>query len=241
MPTPANPQEPLPEVPRRLAPSAPGVTLWWCGLVRPPDELARLRRWLSAAESARAARFGTDGLRDRWIVGRASLRHLLGEALDVAPAAVAIVRGTRGRPELADRASGIDFNVSHTHDVALFAIARSANLGTRVGVDVERADRNVGADRLARKFLTDREQSTLAVLQPGARQQLFLRYWTYKEAMSKATADGLVAPFRKLDVELGESPRLGAGPSPYVPEHWSLHRVAMPDGWFAALALWHGH
>jgi 4'-phosphopantetheinyl transferase len=153
---------------------------------------------------------------------------------------VAIRRGVRGRPELADTGRGIDFNVSHTQDVALIVIARDVPAGLRVGVDVERADRAVGADRLARKFLTAREQATLAGREPEERRRLFLRYWTCKEAMSKATGDGLIAPFRQLDVELGGGPRLLAGPPPYLPPRWSLHPVDVPAGWFATVALWRG-
>ena len=113
---------------------------------------------LSTTERARAQRFGTDELRRRWIAGRATLRLVLGDALGIAPSAVEIRRGVRGRPELADAGSGIDFNVSHTGGVALIGIAKGLPADTRIGVDIERLDREVGVDRLARKFLTATEQ-----------------------------------------------------------------------------------
>ena len=100
------------------------------------------------------------------------------------------------------RGTGIDFNVSHTRDVALLAIARDLPPGTRIGVDIERADREVGVDRLARKFLTARERQSLAHLALAERRTRFVHYWTCKEAMSKATGDGLAAPFGRIDVEL---------------------------------------
>ena len=165
---------------------------------------------------------------------------VLSEALGMQAAEVAIRRGVRGRPELADTASGLDFNVSHTRGVALIAVARGLPPGSRIGVDIERADRDVGADRLARKFLTARERATLENRAPDARRQLFLRYWTCKEAMSKATGDGLAAPFGRLDIELADGPRLVDGPPPYVPGRWSLHSVAMPAAFLATLAIWHG-
>jgi 4'-phosphopantetheinyl transferase len=225
---------------RELMSAAPGIALWWCGLDRTPDEIARIAAWLSPAELARADRFGTDTLRHRWIAGRTSLRLLLGDLLGVAPAQVAVRRGVRGRPELADPASGIDFNVSHTQDVALIGIARDLPVGARIGVDIERIDREVGADRLARKFLTAREQATLVDVALDRRRQRFLRYWTCKEAMSKATGDGLAAPFHHLDVDLSESPRLIGGPPPYLPARWSLHCGDVPEGWLATLAIWQG-
>ena len=228
----------MPGAARELAAVAPDVTLWWCPLARTPDEVGRLAGWLSAAETARAARFGNDRLRHRWIAGRTTLRLVLGQALGVPPPAVAIRRGVRGRPELADREAAIDFNVSHTHDVAVIAVARNTGAGLRIGVDVERADRDVGADRLARKFLTERERASLAGLEADLRRRLFVRYWTCKEAMSKATGDGLIAPFGQLEVRLGDSPCLIAGPPPYLPQHWSLHPADVPEGWFATLAVW---
>ena len=149
-----------------------------------------------------------------------------------------IRRGVRGRPELADAAARIDFNVSHTRGVALVAIARDVAPTTRIGVDIEHADRDVGVDLLARKFLTSRERETLAHLPLDARRRRFLRYWTCKEAMSKATADGIIAPFGQLDVDLSDPPRLCSGPAPYLPADWSLHHAEVPPGWIATLAIW---
>ena len=187
----------------------------------------------------RAQRFGTDELRHKWIAGRGALRALLGEELRIAASAVEIRRGVRGRPELAEPGFGVDFNVSHTRDVALLAIARDLPAGTRIGVDIERAEREVGVDRLARKFLTARERQSLARLALAERRTRFLQYWTCKEAMSKATGDGLAAPFGRIDVELADSPTLLDGPPPYQPPRWSLHVAAVPAAWLATVAIWH--
>jgi 4'-phosphopantetheinyl transferase len=225
---------------RALASVMPGVALWLCPLERTRDEIDLLSATLSDAERARAGRFGTELLRNRWIAGRTTLRLLLGDTLGIGPSAVEIRRGVRGRPMLADAGSGIDFNVSHTRDFGLIGIARGLPEGTRIGVDIERVDRDVGADRLATKFLTARERESLGHLDADERRKRFLRYWTCKEAMSKATGDGLAAPFRRLDVELAETPRLLDGPSPYVPARWTLLPAAVPATWFATVAIWSG-
>lgn len=221
-----------------LASPGEGIALWWCELERTPDDLARIAAQLSPAERTRAARFGTEALRQRWMAGRGALRAVLGQTLGIDPADVAIIRGPRGRPALAGNAARIDFNVSHTRGVALVAIARQGTAALRVGVDIEHRDREVGADRLARKFLTAPEQATLSELPPDLRRQRFLRYWTCKEAMSKATGDGLIAPMRHLDVELAPTLRLRAGPPPYLPRDWSLACADVPPEWLATVALW---
>jgi phosphopantetheine--protein transferase-like protein len=208
-----------------LAAPAPGVGLWLCHLDRVSADVAALSASLSTQERARAERFGTALLRRHWIAGRATLRSLLGRALGLDPSAVRLRRGVRGRPEL-DGDYAVDFNVSHTGDTAL------------IGIDVERGERRVNADGLARKFLTERERAEIAPLAADVRRQRFLRLWTCKEAMSKATGDALSAPFRHMDVTLDGGPRLVAGPAPYAPAAWQLVAAATPPDLIATLAIW---
>jgi 4'-phosphopantetheinyl transferase len=210
-----------------------GVFLWWATLAASDAELARVSGWLASVEHARAARFGREVLCRRYILGRALLRWALGNVLGLPPPAVPIVRGVRGRPQLAGD-TGLDFNVSHTEGVALIGIARAG----RIGVDVERADRDVRADGLARKFLTPAERATLVPLPEAERRARFLRYWTCKEAMSKATGEGLSAPFQRLEVQLADAIELVKGPHPYEPSRWRLHAVDVPGDYLATLALW---
>ena len=227
------------DLPRDAGPVAlpsplPGVDAWMFGLLRAPAEVRALAATLSAAEAARAARFGRDDLRDRYIVGRATLRALLGARLMRAPAAVGIGRGERGRPHAVD-AGGLDFNVSHTAGVALIGFAT----GVRIGVDIERGDRRVNVDGVARKFMAPDEQRMLAGLAPDARRRALLRLWTCKEAMSKATGDALAAPFRRMSVATDGGLRLADGPAPYVPGAWQLGAAAAPGAFLATVALWH--
>ena len=219
--------------PVALAPPVAGVFLWWATLAASDAEVARVSGWLAPAEHARAARFGREILSRRYVLGRALLRWALGNVLGLPPPAVPIVRGARGRPQL-EGDTGLDFNVSHTEGVALIGISGAG----RIGVDVERADRDVRADGLARKFLTTAERSTLAPLSEAERRARFLRYWTCKEAMSKATGEGLSAPFRRLEVKLADTVELVRGPAPYEPSRWRLHAVDAPEGFIATVALW---
>ena len=223
--------------PRELPRIADDVSLWWCELDVATDALPRLAATLAPAEHARAARFGRDSLRARWVAGRASLRLVLGRALRAAPADVPIVRGDRGRPQLGIDA-GIDFNVSHTAGVALIGIVRNHRTGIRIGVDVERGTREVAADHLARRVLTPGERTALAEHTPDERRRRFLRYWTCKEAMSKATGDGIAAAFRRIDVTLAPALRVNDGPPPYRPPAWTLVAAPVPDGYIATVALW---
>ena len=223
------------DAPRPLTAPGPGIALWWCPLAADDETVRELTTWLSSEERARAARFGKPVLAQRYTIGRAALRFLLASRLRTSPRAVRIERDARGRPHLSE-APAIDFNVTHTGDAAMFALVEAG--GVRIGVDLERASRDVNANGLARRVCTSREREALATLDEHARRLAFLRLWTCKEAMSKATGDALAAPFRHLDVAREPDIALVAGPPPYTPRDWTLNAVEVPDGFIGTVALW---
>jgi len=223
-------------VPARLALPVPGVEAWFCELVRSAASIDAMRACLAPAELARAARFGQPVLRDRYIVGRATLRHLLGARLALAPERVDIQRGHRGRPHVPG-AGGLDFNLSHTGDHALIGIVATG----RIGVDIEHEARQLNVEGVARKFMAPAEQAMLAAQKPDLQRRTLLRLWTCKEAMSKATGDALSAPFRQIDVALDAGgARVAGGPPPYAPGRWALHALHAPGDHLATIALWQG-
>lgn len=221
--------------PRPLPSPLAGVDLWWCEVAADDAAQTLLHAWLSHDERARALRFGRASLATRYIVGRANLRWVLSRRLGCTPAAVPIVRDRTGRPRLAGE-DLTDFNVSNTLGVALIGV--TATPGLRIGVDLEHAERRVNHTALARKFLTGHERQNLAGLDEPTRRHAFLRLWTCKEAMSKATGDALSAPLRELDVALSPMLQLLGGPPPYVADAWELAAIAVPHGYLATLALW---
>ena len=210
------------------------ASVWWRRLDANTHELQSAAESLSPAERARADRFGSAVLRERYIIGRATLRGLLSGALHAAPSSLAITCGRRGRPMLAP-AGGLDFNVSHTGDVAVFAIATGAS--PRIGVDIEPCRRKVAVERLARRLLSAAEREHLATFEDEARRLEFLKFWTCKEALCKATGDGIAAPFARITVHPGALPTLLDGPAPYLPAHWQLHRIPMPIDCIVTIAL----
>lgn len=208
------------------------MRLWRCDLADDTQLAARLAT-LSDAERERAARFGHPALRDRYVLGRGALRVILGELLGVPPAAVPIVRGPRGRPQLRDGA--LDFNVSHTDATAIVGVVRNA----RIGVDIEARDRAINASGIARKFLSAGERARLPGGDAEAMCRQVLKLWTCKEAMSKATGDALSAPFASIDVDTSAGARVLGGPGEYAPDRWSLHSANAGALYVATVAVWH--
>jgi 4'-phosphopantetheinyl transferase len=221
--------------PTALASPERDLKLWWCSLAREPGTMPALWSTLSPEEVERANRYGTAALRDRYVAGRAALRETLAERLAIAPAEIVIRRGPRGRPML-EPPGQLDFNVTHTRGIAL--IAHLERPGYRVGVDIEAVDRTLAHDGLARKFLTARERETIAGLDDDGRRRAFLRLWTCKEAMSKATGDGISAPFDEIGIDRSGRLVVVEGSGPYDPTRWTLHSVDVAHELLATVAIW---
>ena len=163
-----------------------------------PQVLQGLWAWLCGAERRRASRLRFERDRRRFVAARARLRQLLGARLGVAPQAVEIAYGGRGKPALARRfaGSGLRFNLSHSEGVALYAFSRAGE----VGVDLEALRALPEADRIAARVFAPRERATYLALAPRHRPLAFLRLWTRKEAFVKAHGAGLSMPLDSLDV-----------------------------------------
>jgi len=123
---------------------------------------------------------------------------ILARALGTTAADVRIDRRCRhcghpehGKPFVAG-AAGLSFNVSHSGDVAVVAVA----LHAEVGADVEVLRPRRFLDRLATRVLTDDEYARWCALSSDARLEAFLRSWTGREAYLKAIGLGLRAPLR---------------------------------------------
>ncbi len=88
---------------------------------------------LSSSERLRAAQIARPRARERWVASRRALREVLGRYLDREPAEVELRFGERGKPMLADPDAPLRFNLSHSGELALIAVAG----GREVGVDVQ--------------------------------------------------------------------------------------------------------
>jgi 4'-phosphopantetheinyl transferase len=155
---------------------------------------------------------------------------VLSEYLDAAPGQLTFRYGARGKPELAaDLAGALSFNESESEGLAVVAVAR----GRRLGVDVERLRPVPEAERIVSGFGSAHEKEAFAGLPPEEQQDVFLRWWTGKEAVVKALGEGLSMPLEKIPVLLRSGGRVelagGSG--------WSLHTLEPAPGYVAALFI----
>lgn len=201
-------------------------------------------RWwwtLAPEERARAARFRRRDDRKRFVTGRALLREILAGYLDEDPRALHFGYGPHGKPRLPD-ASGRDrlhFNVSHSHEMILYAIAG----GRDVGVDVEYQRRELADARVAQRFFSELECASLRALPAGLWEESFFRCWTRKEAYVKATGRGLDVDLKSFAVSVAPgvpAAVVWAREDAEGGSSWSLRDLALDPGYIAALAV-RGH
>ena len=163
-------------------------------------ELSVYRGILSLREARRADRFAHQRLRNRWLVSRAGLRDILAHYCDTPRREIRFGEESNGKPVLENppRGSGIYFNLSHSGTTAAVAVTSAAP----VGVDVEQ--RKVVADwrPVAMRFFSSAEYRQLIDIPERQRDDAFLRCWTRKEAVIKATGEGLSADLASFDVSL---------------------------------------
>lgn len=171
------------------------VHVWEASLTQ-PAVLAALRGLLAPDELERAARFRFERDRSRYITGRGILRLLLAHYTGEAPDRLEIAYGANGKPELG--AGGLQFNLAHSGDVALYAFSSAEE----VGVDVELADPSFAGERIPEHFFSASEVATLRALPVEDQPAAFLRCWTRKEAFIKARGDGLMLQLDAFDVTL---------------------------------------
>lgn len=208
---------------------APAVRVWAWPLTGEPAPADSL----NAEERARAARFATPALAARWTAARHGLRMHLGAAMQAQPERLRFAAGAHGKPFLAEPGAP-HFNLSHSGGYALLGVCAEAELG----VDVE--DRARLDEDVIAAVLTARERAALAAAPEAARGDMFLRFWTLKEALMKATGLGFSLPPLSLEFELSEHTApilLNAGDGVLRRADWCFAELIVSAATAAAIAV----
>jgi len=141
---------------------------------------------LTAGEKSQAERFRFEKDANHWAACRASLRRILGEAVQVPPGEVHLVFSKFGKPSLAAPYASLHFNLSHCQDLALIVRCTDGP----VGIDLEPMTRAPELIECESTFCHPLEILELPSQIEDRGRQL-LRIWTAKEAILKAMGTGL--------------------------------------------------
>jgi 4'-phosphopantetheinyl transferase len=221
---------------------APGtVDVWALSLTSSSEDLENLMKTLSPSERERAARFHFEEHRTRYIAGHGRLRQLLGGYLSRPGASIEFELGKNGKPRVAGDAAarGLEFNLSHSNDTALVAIAVQP-----VGIDLEHVRPLSDANELVQRFFSKREAAAYSVMPDDQKPLGFFRLWTRKEAWLKATGEGITNLLDQVEVSFlsGEPARLLRLPERWSGEvDWSLSHFDPEPGYVGALAIARKH
>lgn len=216
--------------------TAKEVHVWRIPLLQSHNLIQSFRSVLSQDEVERADRFHFETHTRRFIVARAAMRQILGRYMGIPPHKLEFSYGVKGKPEFSPELNenAITFNLSHSRNFSLLAVARFL----RLGIDIEFVNHEVATEEIAERFFSVNEIAMLRALPPSERVEAFFCVWTRKEAYIKALGEGLSVPLDSFDVAFGPNVPPGllrSGVSSAEVSRWSMYDMATESGYKAAL------
>jgi 4'-phosphopantetheinyl transferase len=170
------------------------VHLWRAELIIALDHEPEYLALLSPDEIKRAERFRFPIHRQRYIAARGILRRILSCYLGVNAKDIEFRYRDRGKPYV--DYPDLEFNISHSHEMAVFAITTTAP----IGVDVEKMEK-IFKESVAKRFFSEKEYAELMKLKTdNARIEGFYCIWARKEAIIKGLGEGLHFPLGSFSV-----------------------------------------
>jgi 4'-phosphopantetheinyl transferase len=214
------------------------VHVWFVSLQAKDEfQLHQLRTWLIPAEQERADRFLFEKHRDRFIVGRARQRQLLGLYQKLPPVEVDFQYDGLGKPSFrgSKPGEGLCFNFTNSDQAGMLAVSRDLELG----IDLERLRPLQNLEGLAERFFTAAETEEILAAEGQAQRELFFRCWTRKEAYLKAVGKGLTFPLNLVQVSIAANEPaciLSINHDAAAAAVWKLQHLDPVGGHFGALA-----
>ncbi|HZQ06506.1 MAG TPA: 4'-phosphopantetheinyl transferase superfamily protein [Anaerolineae bacterium] len=210
------------------------IHLWRVPLNVDAAQQDTMHTQFSPDETERAARFHFERDRTRFIVAHAALRQILARYTRKNPNALSFRVGAYGKPTLAFE-TDIQFNLSHSGNLALIALTR----GRAIGVDVESIRDNFDPLALATRFFSPPEIEDLRACDPATRTAQFFTLWTRKEAFIKAVGHGLSLSLSSFDISevRGDRVRVLESRGDYEKTDWWVKTVLREQEYVGALAV----
>ena len=146
---------------------------------------AMFHEYLAADEQMRFKRLLIPAKKNQFLRGRGVLRLLLSHYLKSEPAKIRIEKNIYDKPFLDKCSLSVFFNVSHSGQYALIAIASD-----EVGIDIERIKSDLDFPSIATRFFHATELAVLNSFATHRRRRAFYRLWTRKESLLKMLGCG---------------------------------------------------
>lgn len=224
---------------RNLVLTDNNVHIWRANLDLSETEVERLESILSSDELTRANRFRFPQHRRRFIAARGILRRIIALYEQIEPNLSTLFEySPLGKPRLSDLLGdrNLQFNISHSHELALYSFTR----GDRIGIDLESERLHSDVIEIARRFFTNNEAAYLASLSEKQQISAFLQIWTAKEAYLKATGEGIANSLNKVEIAIDDALEVSlvaVGDNFSVAKNWLMQKVFLAEDYLATVAV----
>ena len=214
------------------------IDIWTIPLGSPDHTLADSRALLSEIERSQADRFIFPEIQRRYVMAHAGLRRILALYIPEKPEAITYEINAFGKPALAEHTTpgNIQFNLSHSGELALVAVVRDRP----VGVDVECIKPLTDHMRIAERYFSPDEMFALKLMDPSKSHEAFIQLWAGKEAFIKARGEGLSLPLSQFSLaELIEHPGKTSSKVklPGYKTTWVVYIIKVMTGYLGAIAV----
>lgn len=214
------------------------IHLWKANLDRDDFLTQTPLKLLSEDERIRAEKFFHRIDHKRFIVSRGLLRTILSRYLDQGPHQILFSYSKYEKPSLglSQGEEILNFNMSHSAGMAIYAVTRNR----KIGIDIEQLVEDFPCEEIAERFFSPKENNELLKIEAGIpRKRAFFTCWTRKEAYIKARGEGLSIPLDEFDVSVSphEPAKLIANRrDPKEVTRWTLMNIDSSPGYVSALA-----
>lgn len=184
---------------------------------------------LDYSEIICANKYVSNLVRRKYIIRHGRLREIIGKHLGILPNEIVLGRNRYGKPNVVSPVTSIDFSLSKSGDLAVAAIGEDCS----IGVDVEKVRPIQDKKRILHSCLSDREMRIAGPPTTSA----FLTVWTLKEAVVKATGEGLSRGLRSFEFDSFSPPHLSRFDGLCVDGQWIVESFEPRADYVGAVAV----
>lgn len=153
--------------------------------------------FLSKTERDKSSRFLDPADSRRYVLRHGMVRYILGNYTGIEPELLPLVKDMNGKPGLDPKSElhEYSFSLSHTDQIVSMGVMKNY----RIGIDIVKTDPGYPIYEISEYLFTPGEKEFMRGIEPGQRNQMFFRIWALKEAIVKATGEG-IRMMNKTDV-----------------------------------------
>jgi 4'-phosphopantetheinyl transferase len=190
---------------------------------------------LADDERIRAGNYAFEADRNRFVIGRGKLRHVLGSICGVPPHSISFKYNQTGKPFLQlQREEELYFSVTHSGQIIGIAISSQI-----IGFDIEQFRVIENMESIASEIFSESEQRQFLLLSKDQRSLAFFILWTKKEALIKGLGQGVSYPLRDLNIGISlMNPNDQKAVSKCQQlQDWYLHNLSVSSQYAATIAF----